>query len=418
MQGFPPATAPCALELLRRTLAWTAGCALIALFPPKLDAQDSDTDPGALPAPAPAVQSVAQPGIFSAIPVAWWQIALDRNHFSPGFIDGKYGRKTAECVRQWQISKGYPATGILTPEQRTALEVGVEPFTDYQLSADDFDQIGVVPTSWEKKAAQASLPYQSVEELLSEKFHCTPAFLQALNPGQSLDNLEIGDTLRVPRVNSRPKATFDAAEIWIGMEQFALWVLNQERHIIAYFPVSIGRKDNARLISDWKIINHADLPSYTFDPINYPESPEAQSLGRRLLIPPGPNSPVGVYWMGLGQGGIGIHGTPSPETIGSAESHGCFRLQNWNISKLARLAANDVPVYVRSRVTFKSANDSSDPDTKPSDATKESGQTKSLSDTSPAESTEPTPPAPSQEIDPYASDATPNPSIGAPPQAQ
>ncbi len=42
-------------------------------------------------------------------------------------------------------------------------------------------------------------------------------------------------------------------------------------------------------------------------------------------LPPGPNNPVGILWMGLNKPGIGIHGTNNPETIGRAGSHGCIR---------------------------------------------------------------------------------------------
>ena len=42
----------------------------------------------------------------------------------------------------------------------------------------------------------------------------------------------------------------------------------------------------------------------------------------------------GVAWLGLNLPGYGIHGTPRPATIGNAESHGCFRLANWNAARL------------------------------------------------------------------------------------
>ena len=48
----------------------------------------------------------------------------------------------------------------------------------------------------------------------------------------------------------------------------------------------------------------------------------------------GPNSPVGVMWMGLNKTGIGLHGTNNPETIGRAASHGCIRMANWDALKL------------------------------------------------------------------------------------
>ena len=53
-----------------------------------------------------------------------------------------------------------------------------------------------------------------------------------------------------------------------------------------------------------------------------------------------------VCWLGLSAQGYGIHGTPSPEQVGRTESHGCFRLANWNAEYLIKLAWVGMPVYV------------------------------------------------------------------------
>jgi lipoprotein-anchoring transpeptidase ErfK/SrfK len=70
----------------------------------------------------------------------------------------------------------------------------------------------------------------------------------------------------------------------------------------------------------------------------FPESAECRELGRRLILPPGPNNPVGRVWIGLDRPGYGIHGTPDPEKVGRTESHGCFRLANWDALTLLKLA--------------------------------------------------------------------------------
>ena len=66
-----------------------------------------------------------------------------------------------------------------------------------------------------------------------------------------------------------------------------------------------------------------------------------------LLQPPNPDSVYGTYAYGLsgfsevlnsfggGDGQVGIHGTNDPASIGKDVSHGCIRLNNADIEKLA-----------------------------------------------------------------------------------
>jgi lipoprotein-anchoring transpeptidase ErfK/SrfK len=61
-------------------------------------------------------------------------------------------------------------------------------------------------------------------------------------------------------------------------------------------------------------------------------------------LPPGPNGPVGVVWIDLTKEHYGIHGTPEPQTIGRAESHGCVRLTNWDAARLAQMVSGSTKV--------------------------------------------------------------------------
>ncbi|RZA12780.1 MAG: L,D-transpeptidase, partial [Proteobacteria bacterium] len=69
-----------------------------------------------------------------------------------------------------------------------------------------------------------------------------------------------------------------------------------------------------------------------------PDSTEKQRL------PPGPNGPVGVAWIDLTKDHYGIHGTGAPETIGRAQSHGCVRLTNWDVARLAEMISGKTKV--------------------------------------------------------------------------
>ena len=59
-----------------------------------------------------------------------------------------------------------------------------------------------------------------------------------------------------------------------------------------------------------------------------------------------PGKPVGLVWIGLDRPGYGMHGTPNPEQVGRTESHGCFRLANWDAETLLSLAWVGLPVSV------------------------------------------------------------------------
>ena len=60
------------------------------------------------------------------------------------------------------------------------------------------------------------------------------------------------------------------------------------------------------------------------------------------MLASGPRNPVGVMWIALNKKGIGIHGTDDPGSIGRSASHGCIRLANWDVVRLAtKIKAGD-----------------------------------------------------------------------------
>ena len=78
-----------------------------------------------------------------------------------------------------------------------------------------------------------------------------------------------------------------------------------------------------------------------------------------LLKPRRPNGAYGPYAFGIsahstilkrfagGDGRVGIHGTNQPWLIGSDISHGCIRLRNDAIRRLAKILPLGTPVYIR-----------------------------------------------------------------------
>jgi lipoprotein-anchoring transpeptidase ErfK/SrfK len=79
---------------------------------------------------------------------------------------------------------------------------------------------------------------------------------------------------------------------------------------------------------------------------------------KELLKPPNPAGAYGPYAYGLsgfspvlteflgGDGVIGIHGTNDPAGLGRSVSHGCIRISNAAITKLATMLPLGVPVQI------------------------------------------------------------------------
>ena len=65
-------------------------------------------------------------------------------------------------------------------------------------------------------------------------------------------------------------------------------------------------------------------------------------------IPAGPNNPLGSRWIGLDWGGLGIHGTNAPWTVGTAASHGCLRMVSSQVEELFALVEVGTPVTILS----------------------------------------------------------------------
>ncbi|HSX21957.1 MAG TPA: L,D-transpeptidase [Gaiellaceae bacterium] len=62
--------------------------------------------------------------------------------------------------------------------------------------------------------------------------------------------------------------------------------------------------------------------------------------------PPGPGNPLGTRWMGISSPGVGIHGTPEPQSIGYSLSHGCIRMYIPSAEWLFDHVTVGTPVYI------------------------------------------------------------------------
>ncbi|MGD0746131.1 MAG: L,D-transpeptidase [Verrucomicrobiota bacterium] len=273
------------------------------------------------------------------------QIALARHGISPGSIDAVPGSQTQRAISVFQEREHLPPTGVLDAETSARLALDSPSLTTCVVTTNDLARLQPLGKTWLAKSQQSALDYETELELVAEKGHAHPELIRQLNPNVNWTNLTAGTVLKIPDVNY-PAPTNKAAFAVIHLGDKFLEAFDVETNLLVHFPCSIAAHVEKRPVGGLHVIVIAPNPNYTFDPELFPESAEARQLNQKLVLPPGPNNPVGLAWIGLDKTGYGIHGTPNPEQVGRTESHGCFRLANWDAEYLSRLVWVGMPVFV------------------------------------------------------------------------
>lgn len=251
------------------------------------------------------------------------QALLDWNHASPGPIDGGWGMNSKKALANFQAMKGLKATGLMNQETWDALTKNIpanQPvLVEYKLTKDDVKtNFANTPAGAEAKSKMKGLYYQNIKEMLGERFHMDVRYLEKINPkaqyreGEVITVFNTGEPLkeRITRVvaNKADKT---------------LYAYNGKK-LVATYPTTVGSAATPSPHGTYKIVNKVKMPWYK---ATVGEGSDKQVY----MLPPGPNSPVGVVWMGLSKPSYGIHGSPKPEGISRQASHGCIRLTNWDV---------------------------------------------------------------------------------------
>lgn len=298
----------------------------------------------AQPARATVPERLASPGAKVGTndeAVLAFQVALDRSGFSPGVIDGSIGSKTKIALEAFQRFAGLPPTG--SPDAATLAKLRVADraaLQTYEVTAWDLSQIKPPPRRWEDKSKAALLGYASALEMLAERGHCTQALVRRLNPGVRFERFAPGARVVLPNV-IEPAEVRRAAAVEIDLARKIVFALDARGNVVGLFHCSIAKDKAKRPRGHARVVTVNRNPEYLFDPAMWPE---VKDVKRKLLIPAGPNNPVGLCWIGLSLRGYGMHGTPEPELIGKTGSHGCFRLANWDAVRLGKMVRVGAPV--------------------------------------------------------------------------
>ncbi|MCX8254705.1 Lipoprotein-anchoring transpeptidase ErfK/SrfK [Beijerinckiaceae bacterium RH AL1] len=270
------------------------------------------------------------------------EILLDRAHAPPGVIDGRYGSNFVKAIKTYETMRELPVDGKLT--KRVWDELGgdtAEPvLVPYTITAQDV--VGpFYPDLSPDYAEQAKMPdlgYRSANEMFGERFHMDRKFLAALNPGVDMETA--GNTIVVAQVATTRLST-KVARIDVDKGKGQVLAYDADGNLITAYPATIGSDELPSPSGSYVVRGVAPHPTYTYDPKkNFQQGANVN----KLILPPGPNNPVGAAFIALSKPTYGIHGTPDPSKIDKTHSHGCVRLTNWNAQELASLVQAGVPV--------------------------------------------------------------------------
>jgi lipoprotein-anchoring transpeptidase ErfK/SrfK len=106
-----------------------------------------------------------------------------------------------------------------------------------------------------------------------------------------------------------------------------LITLYEDGNLAGCFPCTPGSTKFPVPAGTWRITSNILMPHFRWDKSVLETGVRSENAH---LLPPGPNSPVGIVWMGINRPSLGMHGTNSPDRIGRNQSSGCIRLANWD----------------------------------------------------------------------------------------
>jgi len=115
--------------------------------------------------------------------------------------------------------------------------------------------------------------------------------------------------------------------------------------LTAAYPVALGQPTWRTPQGDFIVVETRADPIWTV-PKSIQREMARQGKKVKTKVAPGPDNPLGGYWIGLSMPALGIHGTTAPRSIYRFRSHGCIRLHPNDAAELFPMVIVGTPVKI------------------------------------------------------------------------
>ena len=167
---------------------------------------------------------------------------------------------------------------------------------------------------------------------IGSRFGESPKVLASENGKQVTDHPDAGDIVHVDNRHIVPIEGIDLIEV--NLPQRMLFHF-EDGGVTGVYPVAIGQPGRQwqTPIGSFRVIQMREDPTWRV-PASIQQEEEAAGKDVVDEVDPGPDNPLGKYWIGLSFPIIGIHGTNHPVSVYSYRTHGCVRLHPDDIEAL------------------------------------------------------------------------------------
>ena len=177
---------------------------------------------------------------------------------------------------------------------------------------------------------------------LGARFGVSAKALAAQNGIKLSAKLRPGQVLRVDNRHIVPATLEDG--ILINLPQRLLFLFEDGR-LVAWYPVAVGQPDWQTPTGSYKVVTRETDPVWDV-PVSIQREMRQKGERVRTKVPPGPDNPLGEYWMGLSMSCCGIHSTNAPQSVYSFQTHGCIRMNPEDAEDLFHRIEVGVPVEI------------------------------------------------------------------------